>query len=175
VAMTGGGSDSGALVPIDQLARRFGIRASALRYYEEIGLLTPASRHSGRRWYGPDEVRRVAVIPYWQESGLMGLDEIAEMVAGPTSSRRWRQVLEGRVESLSAQIEKMEEARSFLEHVIAHHHYAPDGCPYYETLLRGTGPGHDHGSTSHHSAGGQMPTHEPGHMTRTARAHPGTE
>ena len=144
--MTESGTDAGTLVPIDQLARRFGLRASALRYYEEIGLLSPASRHSGRRWYGPDEIRRVAVIRYWQESGLMGLDEIAEMMAGPTASRRWRQVLEDRVESLRAQIEKMEQAKSFLEHVIAHHDYAPDGCPYYEALLESAvfGPAHSH-------------------------------
>jgi hypothetical protein len=78
------------LIPIDQVARRFGLRASALRYYEERGLLSPASHHSGRRWYGPDEIRRVAAIRYWQEWGLMSLDEIAELTAGPTESRRWR-------------------------------------------------------------------------------------
>jgi MerR family transcriptional regulator, copper efflux regulator len=159
--MTASGTDGEALVPIDQLARRFGLRASALRYYEEVGLLSPASRHSGRRWYGPDGVRRVAVIRYWQESGLMGLDEIAEMMAGPTASRRWRQVLEGRVELLRAQIEKMEQATSFLEHVIAHHDYAPDGCPYYEALLAGTPSGHAHshepGPPYDHSAEGPCP------------------
>ena len=142
--MTTSGTDGEELVPIDQLARRFGLRASALRYYEEIGLLAPVSRHSGRRWYGPDEVRRVAVIRYWQDSGLMGLEEIAQLMAGPSANRRWREVLEDRVEALRAQIAKMEEARSFLEHVVAHHENAPDGCPYYEALLWGTGEVDDH-------------------------------
>ena len=41
------------LLPIDEVARRLGIRASAIRYYEDRGLIGPASRHSGRRWYGP--------------------------------------------------------------------------------------------------------------------------
>ena len=34
------------LEPIDVVARRLGLRASAIRYYEERGLLTPASRHA---------------------------------------------------------------------------------------------------------------------------------
>jgi MerR family regulatory protein len=35
------------LMPIDEVARRLGLRASAIRYYEERGLVQPASRHSG--------------------------------------------------------------------------------------------------------------------------------
>ena len=46
---TGDGAD---LVPIDEVARRLGLRSSAIRYYEERGLVTPAARHAGRRWYG---------------------------------------------------------------------------------------------------------------------------
>lgn len=61
-----------------------------MRYYEERGLLFPVSRHSGRRWYGPAEVRRLAIIRYWQQSGLMSLEEVTEMLAGPGSARRWR-------------------------------------------------------------------------------------
>jgi MerR family transcriptional regulator, copper efflux regulator len=154
--VAGSSSDGGALVPIDQLARQFGIRASALRYYEERGLLSPASFHSGRRWYGPEEVRRVAVIRYWQESGLMTLDEIAELVAGPGTNRPWGQVLEDRVEALRAQIEKMRRAKSFLEHVVAHHDSAPDGCPYYETLLWGTGADHEHIALEGHGSRGYV-------------------
>lgn len=128
--MTEVGADDAALVPIDQLARRFGLRACTLRYYEERGLLRPCARHSGRRWYGPEEIRKVAVIRYCQDSGLMSLEEIAELMAGPKAGRRWREVLEDRVESLSAQIEKMQAAKAFLAHVVAHNNYAPDGCPY---------------------------------------------
>jgi DNA-binding transcriptional MerR regulator len=159
MAMTGGAPDSGELIPIDQVARRFGLRASALRYYEERGLLSPTSHHSGRRWYSADEIRRVAIIRYWQEWGLMSLDEIAEMMAGPTASRRWREVLEDRVESLRARIEKMTEAKSFLEHVVAHHDSAPDGCPYYEAVLSGTGTGHNY--EAHFSAASPVSAGQP--------------
>ena len=70
------------LLPIDEVARRLGIRASAIRYYEERGLVLPLSRQSGRRWYGPSEIRRLAIILYWQEYALMSLDEIGEVLAG---------------------------------------------------------------------------------------------
>jgi MerR family copper efflux transcriptional regulator len=65
----------------------------------------------------------------------MSLDEIADIVAGPTATRRWRQVVEDRIEALRIQIDRMEAAREFLEHVMTHHDYAPDGCPHYEALI----------------------------------------
>jgi DNA-binding transcriptional MerR regulator len=123
------------LVPIDEVARRFGIRASTIRYYEERGLLDPASRHSGRRWYGPQEMRRLAVIRYWQQSGLMRLDDIGEILAGPEGAGRWGQLVEDQLRTLNGKIERMQAAREFLEHVASHHDSAPDGCPHYEALI----------------------------------------
>jgi MerR family transcriptional regulator, copper efflux regulator len=125
------------LVPIDEVARRFGIRASTIRYYEERGLIEPVSRHSGRRWYGQRELRRLAIIRYWQESGLMRLDDIGEILAGPDRIGRWHELIEKQLESLQSRIERMETAREFLEHVAYHHDAAPDGCPHYETLIWG--------------------------------------
>jgi DNA-binding transcriptional MerR regulator len=88
------------LVPIDEVAQRLGLRASAIRYYEERGLIAPAPRHSGRRWYRPADIRRLAIIQSWQESGLMSLEEIGEILAGPTAARQWKQVVEDRLEAL---------------------------------------------------------------------------
>lgn len=124
------------LVPIDEVARRFGLRASAVRYYEERGLLQPASRRAGRRWYGPDEIRRLAAIRYWQTCGQMSLEEIAGVLAGPDATREWAQIVQGRIDALRQQAEQMNEARAHLEHVLSHHrHASPDGCSYYEALI----------------------------------------
>jgi MerR family transcriptional regulator, copper efflux regulator len=126
------------LEPIDVVARRLGMRASAIRYYEERGLLTPASRHAGRRWYGPTEIRRLAIIQYWQRYGLMSLDEIRDVLAGPAAGRRWSQIVSERIDSLRAQVERMEATREYLEHVLNHHpHSAPDGCGHFEAMLFG--------------------------------------
>jgi MerR family transcriptional regulator, copper efflux regulator len=133
--------DTAELVPIDEVARRFGIRASTIRYYEERGLLHPASRHSGRRWYGPGELRRLAIIRYWQESGLMRLDDIGEILAGPEGTRRWGELIDDHLRTLRSKIERMQAAQDFLEHVASHHDSAPDGCPHYEALIWGPYPG----------------------------------
>ena len=105
------------LLPIDEVARRLGIRASAIRYYEERGLVLPLSRQSGRRWYGPSEIRRLAIILYWQEYALMSLDEIGEILAGSGATRRWAEIVQSRIGGLGEQIERMEAARAFLVHV----------------------------------------------------------
>lgn len=123
------------LVPIDEVARRFGLRASTIRYYEERRLLDPVSRHSGRRWYGPAELRRLAIIRYWQDAGLMRLDDIAEMLGGPDGTDRWRQKIDEQMRTLGDRIERMRAAREFLEHVASHHSSALDGCPHFETLI----------------------------------------
>jgi MerR family transcriptional regulator, copper efflux regulator len=130
------------LEPIDVVARRLGLRASAIRYYEERGLIAPACRRSGRRWYGPTEIRRLAIIQYWQAYGLMSLDEIRDILAGPAAGRRWSQVVQDRIESLRAQAERMEATREYLEHVLDHHpESAPDGCDHFEALLFESLPG----------------------------------
>jgi MerR family transcriptional regulator, copper efflux regulator len=123
-------------VPIDEVARRLGIRASAIRYYEERGLVQPVSRHSGRRWYGAREIRLLAVIQYWRRNGLMSLDEIGDILAGPAATRGWAQIVEERIEALRRQAESIDAAREHLEHVLSHHRDSPpDGCDHYESLV----------------------------------------
>ena len=71
------------------MAQQAGLRKSAIRYYEGIGLLEPAERVSGQRVYDPTVLRRLAVIDVSQRAGLT-LDEIRELVdagASPTSDR----------------------------------------------------------------------------------------
>jgi DNA-binding transcriptional MerR regulator len=47
-----------------------GLNPSALRYYDECGLVSPAARRSGHRVYGPEELRRLAFIKIAQRLGL---------------------------------------------------------------------------------------------------------
>ncbi|WP_157735003.1 MerR family transcriptional regulator [Pseudofrankia inefficax] len=123
------------LVPIDEVARRVGLRASAIRYYEQRGLIAPAVRSAGRRWYRPAEIRRLAVIRYWQRSALMSLDDIADLLAGRPDPT-WARVIETQIESLQAKADRLRAARALLEHTLEHHRDAPpDGCPHYEQLI----------------------------------------
>ena len=55
---------------IGEVAARCGLRASALRYYEDAGLLPKPPRASGRRVYGPQVIDRIAFIQFAQEVGF---------------------------------------------------------------------------------------------------------
>jgi MerR family transcriptional regulator, copper efflux regulator len=135
-AASGNGSPVTGLVPIDAVARRFGIPASTIRYYEERGLVQPVSRRAGRRWYGQDEIRQLAIIRFWQKSGKMSLDEIGEILGGPDALAAWQHIIRERIDAITAQIDSMRAARDHLEHILEHHqHSPPDGCQHFEKLI----------------------------------------
>jgi DNA-binding transcriptional MerR regulator len=60
---------------IGQLAARFGLNTSAIRYYEANSVLPAPIRISGRRRYGTDEIRRLEILVAAKRAGL-SLDEI---------------------------------------------------------------------------------------------------
>jgi len=63
------------------VARSTGLAASAIRYYEECGLVAPIERTGGKRRFGPDAVSRLRVIMEVQRAGF-SLDEI-RLLLGP--------------------------------------------------------------------------------------------
>jgi MerR family redox-sensitive transcriptional activator SoxR len=65
---------SNATMTIGQLAQRFGLKTSAIRYYERVGVLPPPARESGQRRYGADAVRRLEVLEVAKRAGFT-LDE----------------------------------------------------------------------------------------------------
>ena len=69
---------------ITELARRAGVSAPTLRYYEEVGLLRPAVRsEAGYRLYGPEALGRIGFIQRAKALGLT-LREIRLLVQEPT-------------------------------------------------------------------------------------------
>jgi DNA-binding transcriptional MerR regulator len=55
---------------IGLLGHRAGLRPSAIRYYESVGLLPPATRVSGRRDYGSDALNSLRLIRAAQQAGF---------------------------------------------------------------------------------------------------------
>lgn len=123
------------LIPIGEAARKLGINASALRYYEERGLVRPAARHGGRRMYGPEELRRLAFIQIGQGLGL-GLDAASAVLDQP--GEQWRAVVRDQIARLEEIIARAKGAQDFLQHALncpADHPVRE--CPYMiETLDR---------------------------------------
>ena len=104
---------SETLISIGELSERAGVPHSALRFYEEQGLLKSVRTAGGQRRYARDMLRRVAFIRSAQNVGLR-LEDIATALAQlpasrtPTKSdwtrlsKRWRSVLDERINALEA-------------------------------------------------------------------------
>jgi len=78
---------------IGDVARRAGLRASALRYYEQVGLISPQPRASGRRQYDSGVFNVLAVIEYAKRAGFT-IAQTKLLLTGfgteVTASARWR-------------------------------------------------------------------------------------
>jgi MerR family transcriptional regulator, redox-sensitive transcriptional activator SoxR len=74
------------LLTIGEVARRSGVAASALRFYEQRGLIASERAGSGHRRYPRAVLRRIAFIVFAQRIGL-SLDEIGAELAGLPSAR----------------------------------------------------------------------------------------
>jgi MerR family redox-sensitive transcriptional activator SoxR len=100
-------------LPIGDVARRSGLATSALRFYEDLGLIRSERTPGGHRVYPRHVLRRLGVIRIAQRLGL-SLNEIRDALAvlpadrAPTKaewarmSRHWRRRLEDRISSLRA-------------------------------------------------------------------------
>jgi MerR family redox-sensitive transcriptional activator SoxR len=64
-----------ATLTIGQVAAQADVRTSAIRYYEDVGVLPTPERVGGRRRYTVDVLRRLAIIDVAQRAGFT-LDEI---------------------------------------------------------------------------------------------------
>jgi DNA-binding transcriptional MerR regulator len=102
-----------ALLSIGELSERTGVPASALRYYDELGLVRPAARAAGRRRYAASAVRDVGLILFMREIGF-SLAEIGRLIAGERQTRR--DMIEQKLAELTEQQHRIEVARAALEH-----------------------------------------------------------
>ena len=76
------------LLPIGEVSRRSGVASSALRFYEQRGLISSERAGSGHRRYPRPVLRRIAFIVFAQRIGLT-LEEIgAELAKLPPDRRR---------------------------------------------------------------------------------------
>src|ERR671916_3539917 len=102
------------LLAIGELARRTGVAPSALRYYERVGLLSPAGRAGGRRHYQPSSAERVALIRLCQDAGFT-LAEIGRLLAAwGRGGRDWGRLAERKTAQLDARIADAQRAKKLI-------------------------------------------------------------
>ena len=103
---------------ISEVAHRVGLNPSALRYYEQSGVLTPPARVNGRRQYGEDALTRLAIIQLAKQAGFT-LSEIRTLFEGfepgATSSARWRELAKEKLPEIDDLIQRAKAMRAFLE------------------------------------------------------------
>lgn len=103
-------------ISIGELARRVGVRTSAIRYYEEAGLLPAPQRVGGRRRYDDGAVRVLGVLRFAQQAGFT-LEEIRTLFHGfgaeTPLSERWEALAQAKLQEMDeliARAERMKEA-----------------------------------------------------------------
>jgi len=119
---------------IAEVARRSGVPASTLRFYEAKGLITSIGRRGLRRLFGPGVLERLALIALGRSAGL-ALDEIALMFAPDGKPRIDRQLLADKAEELDATIRKLSAMRDGLRHAAACRAPSHMECPKFRRLL----------------------------------------
>lgn len=99
------------LLTIGQVADQAGVATSALRYYDERGLVEPATRISGQRRYDPRVLRRLRILDLCQRAGFT-LAEIEELLDGAGD---WRPLAEGKLAELDERIRELQDAKRLVQ------------------------------------------------------------
>ena len=106
-----------APLTISEVAQRVGLQPSAIRYYEQIGVLPRAQRMSGRRQYDATVLYRLAIIQRARQSGFT-LEEIRRLFAGFRSatpaSERWQELSRRKLAELDAVTDGINAMRGLL-------------------------------------------------------------
>ncbi|MCC5811874.1 MAG: helix-turn-helix domain-containing protein [Ectothiorhodospiraceae bacterium] len=120
---------------IAEVARRSGLPASTLRYYEEKGLICSVGRHGLRRLFAQNILERLSLIALGRSAGF-SLDEIGGMLDATGSPRIDRAQLMAKANELDRVIRRLTAMRDGLRH--AAECPAPDHmeCPTFQRLLR---------------------------------------
>jgi DNA-binding transcriptional MerR regulator len=123
---------SGGLLTIGELARRAGVTASAVRYYEDLGLLPTPTRISGQRRYPESAARLVAAILLYSDAGFT-LAEQKALIAPRDGAPGWRRLAERKLAELDERIAKAQAAREAISHGLRCPHEDITQCPNFNS------------------------------------------
>ncbi len=108
---------SGVRMGIGEVARRSGITASAIRYYESLGLLPEPPRVGGKRRYDASVLEWLSLIALAREAGFT-MAEIKRLVTGfvpgTRPAARWQELATRKLAEIDAMVERAERMRAVL-------------------------------------------------------------
>jgi DNA-binding transcriptional MerR regulator len=120
---------------IAEVAQRSGVPASALRYYEEKGLIASVGRQGLRRVFDAGVLERLALIALGRSAGF-SLDEIARMFTSGGKPRIDRKLLADKAEELDRTIRKLSAMRDGLRHAAACPAPSHLECPTFRRIMK---------------------------------------
>jgi DNA-binding transcriptional MerR regulator len=158
----------GRLLTIGELARQAGVSTSALRYYEELGLLAPAVRVSGQRRYPASAAREVGAILLYRDAGFTLAEQKALLAARDRppgeacgeapgqASAEWTRLARRKLAELDEQIARAQAARDAIRHGLRCPHEDITQCPNFHAGVTARLAGQPL-SQSHAQLHGQQP------------------
>jgi len=125
---------SDRLLTIGELARRAGVATSALRYYEELGLLPTPARIAGQRRYPESAAWLVGVILLLRDVGFSLAEQKAFMASREVAPGNWQRLARRKLAELDDQIAKAQTAREAIEHALVCPHDDIFECPNFAAV-----------------------------------------
>lgn len=119
---------------ITEVARRSGVPASTLRFYEEKGLISSIGRQGLRRVFNASVLEQLALISLGRAAGF-SLDEIAPMLGTDGHPQIDRQSLADKAEELDKTIRKLTAMRDGLRHAAVCSAPSHMECPKFRRLM----------------------------------------
>jgi len=120
---------------IAEVARRSGLRASTLRFYEEKGLIHSVGNPGERRRFAPGVLDQLALIALGQSAGF-SLDDIRSMFLPSGEPRIDREVLSAKADELDAMVQRLKAMSRGLRHAAACPAPSHSQCPSFQRLLK---------------------------------------
>ena len=115
------------MLTIGDVERETGFRASAVRYYERLGLLPAPERRNGRRRYTEEVIPRLEVIRFARHSGFT-LREIAKLFGGRPYSARLRELANAKIGELEGAVARARMVQSLLRSALRCNCLTPEEC-----------------------------------------------
>lgn len=125
---------------ISEVAKRTGVPASALRYYEKKGLIASLGREGERRRFAAGVLDQLALISLGQTAGL-SLDEIRSMLLPGGTPNIDRPLLLAKAEEIDALIKRLRAVSNGLRHAAACPAPSHAECPSFQKLLKAAASG----------------------------------
>ncbi len=118
------------LLAIGEVAKTTGISVSAVRYYEEIGVISSATRVGGKRRFDPATIGRVSFIQRAKEAGF-SLEEIGTILDDETGI--WRVLVDDKLIELIERRDRLDTMISMLAEIRECGCGAVAACPLVTT------------------------------------------